>query len=187
MFTESLNHVWSRAVVEELVRCGCTRWLLSPGSRNTPLVLAADANERAECEVLIDERGAAFKALGWASATGRAAVLVCTSGTAVANYLPAVVEASRSATPLIVLSADRPVELREAGANQTIDQVGIFSSYTRWSFDLAAPRGDVPLASVLTAVDQLAYRAHRWPAGPVQLNCQFAEPLAPEPPAPGPP
>jgi len=177
--TEALNQVWSQAIVEELVRCGCTHFLLSPGSRNTPLVLAADANERADCEFLSDERGAAFKALGRAAATGRAAVLVCTSGTAVANYLPAVVEASRSATPLIVLSADRPIELRDAGANQTIDQVGIFSSFARWSFDLPAPRADVPLASVLTAVDQLVYRAHRRPAGPVQLNCQFAEPLAP--------
>jgi 2-succinyl-5-enolpyruvyl-6-hydroxy-3-cyclohexene-1-carboxylate synthase len=179
VFAGSLNQVWAAAIVEELVRCGCTRFLLSPGSRNTPLVLAADAHADTDCELLVDERGAAFKALGRAAATGRAAVLVCTSGTAVANYLPAAVEANRSAVPLIVLSADRPVELRDTGANQTIDQVGLFGRHARWSFDLPAPRADVPLASVLTAVDQLVHRAHRRPAGPVQLNCQFAEPLAP--------
>jgi len=179
VFTGSLNRIWSAAIVEEFVRSGCTRFLLSPGSRNTPLVLAADAHPRADCELLVDERAAGYKALGWGAATGRAAVLVCTSGTAVANYLPAVTEADAAAVPLIVISADRPVELRDTGANQTIDQPGLYGGRARWSFDLPAPRPDVPLASVLTAVDQLVYRAHRGPAGPVHLNCQFAEPLAP--------
>ncbi|MBC8423092.1 2-succinyl-5-enolpyruvyl-6-hydroxy-3-cyclohexene-1-carboxylic-acid synthase [bacterium] len=184
MFSGSLNQIWAAAIVEELVRNGCTRFLLSPGSRNTPLLLAADAHPRTDCELLVDERAAGYKALGLGAATGRAAVLVCTSGTAVANYLPAVTEAHHAATPLIVISADRPTELRDTGANQSIDQVGIFGGRTNGFFDLPAPRPDVPLTSVLTAVDQLVYRAHRGPAGPVHLNCQFAEPLAPSDEAP---
>lgn len=181
MESPNLNYLWAELIVEELIRCGVGKFCISPGSRNSPLVVAAAGNPRADTLVHCDERGAAFYALGFAKATGQPAALICTSGTAVANTLPAVVEAAATGVPLVVLSADRPVALRDTGANQTIDQVGIFGPYARWHFDLPAPQAAVPASAVLTTVGQLVYRARRSPAGPVQLNCQFDEPLAPRP------
>lgn len=140
-------------------------------------MLAAAANRAVKTTVHFDERGAAFYALGYAKATGKPAALISTSGTAVANACPAIVEAALSCTPMIVLSADRPVELRDTGASQTVDQVGMFGRYLRWSFDLPAPDEAVNPAFVLTTVDQACYRAIRSPSGPVQLNCMFREPL----------
>jgi len=176
----NIKYLWTDLIIEELIRCGVRKFCISPGSRHTPLVLSAAENSRAETMVHPDERGAAYYAVGYAKATGCPAALVCTSGTAVANYLPAVIEASTSSVPLIILSADRPVELRDAGANQTIDQTGIYGKYVRWSFDLPSPNSEVPAEFVLTTVDQMVYRARREPSGPVQLNCMYAEPLTPE-------
>jgi 2-succinyl-5-enolpyruvyl-6-hydroxy-3-cyclohexene-1-carboxylate synthase len=176
----NIKYLWADLIIEELTRCGVSEFCISSGSRNSPLVLAAAANSKAETVVHLDERGVAFYAIGCAKANGQPAALICTSGTAVANYLPAVIEASTSSVPLIILSADRPVELRDTGANQTVDQVGIYGKYTRWSFDLPSPSCEVPAEFVLTTVDQLAYRAKRVPSGPVQLNCMFTEPLTPE-------
>lgn len=180
MKSPNIKYLWADLIIEELTRCGVSKFCISSGSRNSPLVLAAAENSKAETVVHLDERGAAFYALGCAKANGQPAVLICTSGTAVANYLPAVIEASTSSVPLIILSADRPVELRDTGANQTIDQVGIYGKYTRWSFDFPSPSYEVSAEFVLTTVDQMVYRAKRAPAGPVQLNCMFAEPLTPE-------
>lgn len=180
MSSQNFNYLWAELVIEELVRCGVTRFCISPGSRNSPLVVAAAANPNAETIVHFDERGSAFYAVGYAKSTGVPAALICTSGTAVANYLPAVVEASMSTVPMIVVTADRPAELRNTGANQTIDQVGIYGNYVRWSFDLPAPSGNMSPEFVLTTVDELVYRAKRQPSGPVHLNCQYAEPLEPE-------
>ncbi|MCK4657053.1 MAG: 2-succinyl-5-enolpyruvyl-6-hydroxy-3-cyclohexene-1-carboxylic-acid synthase, partial [candidate division Zixibacteria bacterium] len=180
MKSPNIKYMWADLIIEELTRCGVSKFCISSGSRNSPLVLAAAENSKAETVVHLDERGAAFYALGCAKANGQPTALICTSGTAVANYLPAVIEASTSSVPLIILSADRPVELRDTGANQTIDQVGIYGKYTRWSFDLPSPSCEVPAEFVLTTVDQMVYRAKRAPAGPVQLNCMFAEPLTPE-------
>jgi 2-succinyl-5-enolpyruvyl-6-hydroxy-3-cyclohexene-1-carboxylate synthase len=172
-----LNHIWSRLIIEELVRCGVTKLCISPGSRSAPLVIAAAENRRACKVVHTDERGAAFYAMGYAKATGRPAALICTSGTAVANYFPAVIEASQSAIPLLILSSDRPAELRDARSPQTINQVRIFGDYLRWHFDLPAPGTAVSPLFLLTTVDQAVYRAVTGPAGPVQINCQFREPL----------
>lgn len=172
-----LNRIWSGLVIEELVRCGVTTLCISPGSRSTPLVIAAAENTRACTLVHTDERGAAFCAMGYAKATGRPAALICTSGTAVANYFPAVIEASQSAVPLLILSSDRPVELRDTRSPQTINQVNIFGDYLRWHFDLPAPDTAVSPSFLLTTVDQAVYRAVSRPAGPVQINCQFREPL----------
>ena len=127
-----------------------------------------------------DERGTAFFALGYARATGRPAAWITTSGTAVANGFPAVVEASVDEVPLLLLTADRPPELRATGANQAIDQVKIFGDYVRWQFDLPAPNPDVRPEAVLTTVDQAVYRTRRAPAGPVHLNCMFREPFLPD-------
>lgn len=184
-----MNHrqattLWSRLIVEELVRQGAGPFCVSPGSRSTPLTIAIARNPRARFRMFPDERSAGFYALGCARATGMPAVLVCTSGTAVANYLPAVVEASADARPMIVLSADRPFELLEAGANQTIRQQDIFGSHTRWSFQLPAPETGTPLPSLLTTVGHAVRKSLGSPAGPVHLNIPFREPLIPEPPDP---
>ncbi len=179
MKADHINLLWAKLLVEELARNGITRICIAPGSRSTPLTLAAAENGKIETVVHYDERGAAFYALGYARATGKPAAVICTSGTAVANCFPAVVEASQSCVPLIIISADRPPELLDTGALQTIDQTGIFGKYARWAFTLPTPDENIAPAFVLTTVDQACYRAQRSPAGAVHLNCLFREPLAP--------
>jgi 2-succinyl-5-enolpyruvyl-6-hydroxy-3-cyclohexene-1-carboxylate synthase len=179
--TPSANRLWAGLIVEELVRTGVEFFCVAPGSRSTPLVAALASNPKAKNLVHFDERGAAFAALGYARATGRPAAWITTSGTAVANGLPAVVEAATDAVPMILLTADRPPELRETGANQTVIQPDIFGGYARWSFDLPAPEPNLDPAMVLTTVDQAVYRARRAPKGPVHLNLMFREPFLPDP------
>ena len=176
----NINHVWARLLIEELVRSGVVFFCCAPGSRSTPLTTAVARHPQAQHVMHVDERGAAFMALGYGRAAGRAAALVTTSGTAVANALPAAVEASVDHVPLLLLTADRPPELRDTGANQTVDQVKLFGDYVRWFFDLPAPTTEIAPGVVLTTAAQAAYRARRPPAGPVHLNCMFREPLAPE-------
>ena len=130
-------------LVEELVSCGLADACVSPGSRSTPLALALRRNRDVRVHVHLDERASAFFALGLAKASGRPVALACTSGTAVAEYLPAIVEASLTRVPLLVLTADRPAELRNVGANQTIDQPGIYGRYVRSSVEAEVP-GDRP-------------------------------------------
>jgi 2-succinyl-5-enolpyruvyl-6-hydroxy-3-cyclohexene-1-carboxylate synthase len=178
--TPRVNRLWANLIVEELIRCGVEFFCVAPGSRSTPLVAALAANDKAHSLVHFDERGTAFAALGYARATGRPAAWITTSGTAVANGLPAVVEASTDGVPMILLTADRPPELRQTGANQTIDQPDIFGDFVRWRFDLPAPDPAIDPAMVLTTVDQAAYRARRGPHGPVHLNLMFREPFLPE-------
>lgn len=177
--TARLNTLWGRLLVEELARCGVTFVCVSPGSRSTPLTAAVAGSGRIASAIWLDERGAAFHALGRARATGRPAALICTSGTAVANYLPAVIEASQDGVPLVVVTADRPPELIDAGANQAIRQPGLFGDYVRWSFTLPAPDADITGRLVLSTVDQGLHRALGPPAGPVHINCMFREPLEP--------
>lgn len=179
--TARANRLWAHLIVEELVRCGVDFFCVSPGSRSTPLVAALSANPKAKPLVHFDERGSAFAALGYARATGRPAAWITTSGTAVANGFPAIVEASTDGVPMLCITADRPPELRQTGANQTIVQPNIFGDYARWSFDLPAPDLSVDPASVLTTVDQAVYRARRAPKGPVHLNTMFREPFLNEP------
>ncbi|MEE8149596.1 MAG: 2-succinyl-5-enolpyruvyl-6-hydroxy-3-cyclohexene-1-carboxylic-acid synthase, partial [candidate division Zixibacteria bacterium] len=151
------------------------------GSRSTPLVLgiAEQNNVKVETTVHFDERGAAFYALGCARATGCPAVVVCTSGTAAANFFPAIVEASADKIPLIILTADRPPELKETAANQTINQSGLYGKFVRWQFDMPCPDEKIAPEFVLTTVAQALNRALSSPPGPVHLNCMFREPLAP--------
>jgi 2-succinyl-5-enolpyruvyl-6-hydroxy-3-cyclohexene-1-carboxylate synthase len=175
----NINSLWTSVLVEELIRHGVTQFVISPGSRSTPLVVAVANHRQANSVIHFDERGAAFFALGYGRATGRPAALICTSGTAVANYLPAVVEASMDCVPMILLTADRPPELRDIGANQTIRQPGIFSTYPRWEYDLSCPSNDIPLTFLLSKIDEAVAAATQTPAGPVHLNCMFREPLAP--------
>ncbi len=175
----NINHLWSRLVIEELRRNGVDTFYISPGSRSTPLTVAAAQTEGVETYVHFDERGAAFAALGHAMGSERPAVVICTSGTAAANYLPAIVEASQSGVPLIVLTADRPPELTDTGANQAINQIGLYKNFVRWEHALPCPTTDMPAQALLTAVDQACYRAQGHDPGPVHINCAFREPLAP--------
>src|SRR5690606_22706896 len=132
---------WSRFLIETLTRCGVREAVISPGSRSTPFTAAALRCAALECHSVIDERSAAFFALGMAKVTGRPALLICTSGTAGAHYLPAVIEAEASGVPLLVLTADRPRELLECSAPQTIDQAHLFGRHVRRFTDLGSPSG----------------------------------------------
>ena len=127
----NINHLWAQLIVEELIRCGVSQFFIAPGSRSTPLVTAIARNSAAQAVVHFDERGNAFAALGYARASKKPAVWVTTSGTALANGLPAVIEASIESVPLIMLTADRPPELRQTGANQTIVQP-VLLNFWQW-------------------------------------------------------
>src|SRR3954468_11247168 len=174
-----------RAFVDELGRCGVTHAALSPGSRSTPLVFSLARDERLTCSSHLDERAGAFYGLGVAKATGRPAVLACTSGTAAANYAPAVIEAYEARVPLLVLTADRPPELRDLGAGQTIDQVKLYGRAAKWFLEV----DDAPATPArMRWLRQLACRAiHTALAGrpgPVHLNFSLREPLVLDAPLP---
>jgi 2-succinyl-5-enolpyruvyl-6-hydroxy-3-cyclohexene-1-carboxylate synthase len=166
------------AFAARLAALGVTDAVISPGSRSTPLTLCFDAQPGMRTWIQLDERSAGFFALGLGRATGRPAVLVCTSGTAAANYLPAVVEASHAGVPMIVCTADRPPELRGWGSPQTIDQVGLYGTAVRWSIDLPAPDEAGPGAATGWAEAAIASASGR-DRGPVHLNWPLREPLEP--------
>jgi 2-succinyl-5-enolpyruvyl-6-hydroxy-3-cyclohexene-1-carboxylate synthase len=177
------NTALASAFVEELARGGLRRAVISPGSRSTPLAVALWRQPEIEVTVLVDERSAAFFALGAAQASGEPVALLCTSGTALANYHPAVCEADESAIPLIVLSADRPPELRGIGAGQTIDQIKLFGSSVRWFCEVGAHEADDDglLHYRSVACRALAKARGETRPGPVHLNLPWREPLAPLP------
>ena len=152
---------------------------LSPGSRSTPLALALARDPRVRVHVHLDERSGAFFALGVAKATGRPAIVACTSGTAAAELLPAIVEASQSRVPLIVLTADRPPRLRGTGANQTIVQPELYGGYVHASYDLPVPSTAGQEAWWRQAAHEALETMAADPIGPVHLNCPFEEPLTP--------
>lgn len=173
----NFNEQWAEVLIETLVKQGATHFWISPGSRVTPLILALEKHPLAHLYVHFDERALGFHALGHAKATNLPSVIAVTSGTAVANLYPAVMEASMTHTPLILLTSDRPSELRDCSANQTVDQVNCFGSHLRWMHDLAPPSQDISINYVISSAAQ-AYLASRYPhPGPVQLNCMFREPL----------
>jgi 2-succinyl-5-enolpyruvyl-6-hydroxy-3-cyclohexene-1-carboxylate synthase len=171
----------STVLVDELVRCGLTDVVLAPGSRSAPLALAVYEHSRVRLHVRIDERSAAFLALGMAKRSGRPVAVVCTSGTAAANFHPAVVEAHESGVPLLVLTADRPPELRETGANQTIDQVKLYGSAVRWSCEVGTPDERPGMVAYWRSLVSRAWHVALDPdPGPVHLNLAFREPLIPD-------
>jgi len=168
-------------LVAELVAGGVRLFCASPGARSAPLAVAAARHPGAELVVHPDERGAAFFALGWAKAANLPTALLCTSGTAAANCLPAVVEAAMAHVPLVVLTADRPPELLRRGANQAIRQQDLFGDYPKTSVTLPCPDDPAPEAHTAGVAAHALHLAQRSPAGPVHLNCMFREPLLPEP------
>jgi 2-succinyl-5-enolpyruvyl-6-hydroxy-3-cyclohexene-1-carboxylate synthase len=177
------NTALASAFVEELARGGLRHAVVSPGSRSTPLAVALWRQPGIEVTVIVDERSAAFFALGAAQASGEPVALLCTSGTALANYHPAVCEAGESAIPLVVLSADRPPELRGIGAGQTIDQVKIFGASVRWFCEAGTHDADDDGLLHYRSVACRALAAARGETrpGPVHLNLPWREPLAPVP------
>ena len=177
------NTALASALVEELGRCGVRQAVLSPGSRSTPLAVALARDPAIELTVLVDERSAGFFALGAAQATGTPVAVLCTSGTAAANLHPAVCEADESALPLIVLTADRPPELRGIGAGQTIDQIKLYGHAVRWFCEVGNHEADdAGLLHYRYAACRAFAAAKGEPRpGPVHLNLSWREPLAPLP------
>lgn len=176
------NTLWASVFVEELRRAGIGTACVSPGSRSTPLTLALARQPGMTLYTHIDERSGAFFALGHAKATGRPVVLVCTSGTAAANFHPAVIEAAHAQVPLIVLTADRPAELRDTGAGQTMDQLKLYGGAVRWFFEVGPPEvSDRGLRHLRGLAGRAVFEATRAPAGPVHLNFPFGKPLEPIP------
>jgi len=167
-----------RAIADELHRCGVTEVCISPGSRSTPIVLGIVRAGGIRPWVILDERSAAFFALGMARQSRRPVALVCTSGTAAANYMPAIVEASLECVPLIAITADRPPELHDCHAPQTIDQTRLFGSHVRWAVDAPAPETGCDLEAYYRALACRAVSLATGPArGPVQINLPLREPL----------
>jgi len=177
----NLNFEWAYRLIDGLCSTGVTQAVISPGSRSTPLVLACDHHSQITPHVVIDERCAAFYALGLAKSSGTSVVLIATSGSAPAHWLPAVIEASHSKIPLILLTADRPPELQGTSANQTTEQNPLFSGHVRLQHNPGAPRQEQIALQGQQALGQRAAHQARWPnPGPVHLNLPFAEPLLPE-------
>jgi 2-succinyl-5-enolpyruvyl-6-hydroxy-3-cyclohexene-1-carboxylate synthase len=168
-------------LVDELTRCGLTDVVLAPGSRSAPLALALYDQSKVRLHVRIDERSASFLALGLAKRSGRPVAVVCTSGTAAANFHPAVVEAHESGVPLLVLTADRPPELLGTGANQTIDQVRLYGSAVRWSCEVGTPEERPGMVAYWRSLASRAWHVAMEPdPGPVHVNLAFREPLTPD-------
>jgi 2-succinyl-5-enolpyruvyl-6-hydroxy-3-cyclohexene-1-carboxylate synthase len=176
---ENLNALFARALVDELCAAGAREAVVSPGSRSTPLVLACAGDSRLKLRVVLDERSAAFVALGAAKASGRPALAIATSGTAGASFLPAVLEAEAARVPLVALTADRPLELHGFGAPQTMDQQHLYGTHVRFFADLGAPEPLEARLRHLRAVVALACsRALGPPRGPVHLDVPYREPLS---------
>src|SRR5215813_3621977 len=178
MSAKSLAHLHATVVVEELRRCGVEVFCLSPGARAIPLVLALEEQPAVVTKLFNDERSAAFWAQG-AAKSGALPCLVCTSGTAAANYLPAVIEAALAGTPLLVLTTDRPFELHYAKANQTLPQRDLFSPFVQAAFDIPAPEQRLFLHALLANLDQAVFEMQRT-ARPVHLNLAYRKPFVEE-------
>lgn len=178
----NLNTLWAEAFVAELALAGVRTACVSPGSRSTPLTLALARHPDMRVFTILDERSCAYFALGVSKASGMPAVAVCTSGTAAANFHPAVLEASHGEVPLIVLTADRPPEARDTGSGQTADQLKLFGTAVRWFFEVGTPElRDASLRHLRGLAARAVFTATRAPAGPVHLNFPFHKPLEPIP------
>lgn len=181
LLSQNINRIWSSLIIDEFCKNGITQFYLSPGMRNAPLVAGLvhlqKFDKKIEIILCIDERGASYRALGYSKATGKPAVLICTSGTAMANYMPAVVEAKKSNLPLIILSADRPAELTFCDDNQTIDQTKFFGDFIQGQMNLGAPTVDISPLAMTSSLSNLIHKSLFPQKGPVHFNCAFREPL----------
>lgn len=175
----SMNALWSALIIEELNRLGVEHICIAPGSRSAPLTLAAAANTSIQTHLHFDERGLGFFALGLAKATQQPVAVIVTSGTAVANLMPSVIEARQTGVPLWFLTADRPVELVDCGANQAIQQQHIFGHYPVCHYALPSPAHAIAPAWLLGCIDHAAFMQRQHP-GPVHINCPFRDPLYPQ-------
>ncbi|WP_440772812.1 2-succinyl-5-enolpyruvyl-6-hydroxy-3-cyclohexene-1-carboxylic-acid synthase [Natronorubrum sp. DTA28] len=172
--------LWGRVLVDELAKGGLEAVCIAPGSRSTPLTVAFADHPEIRVFSHLDERSASYFALGRARRTGEPTALVCTSGTAAANFHPAVMEADRARVPLLVLTADRPHELRDSGANQTVDQVGLYGDAVRWDAELPEPEAEErKVRSLRTTAARALSETDGTDPGPVHLNCPFRKPLEP--------
>lgn len=179
---KNANILWASTFVDALAESGLDAVCIAPGSRSTPLTLAFASHPGIQIYHQIDERSAAFFALGLAIATDRPVALVCTSGTATANFHPAILEAHQALVPLLVLTGDRPHELRHSGANQTVDQIKMFGDHVLWSVDMALPEPEPPdaaLLNVMTTACRAYATANGMRKGPVHINFPFRKPLEP--------
>ncbi|WP_090085046.1 2-succinyl-5-enolpyruvyl-6-hydroxy-3-cyclohexene-1-carboxylic-acid synthase [Lentibacillus persicus] len=178
--TENLTR-YTANFVDELAASGLTDVVISPGSRSTPLAMTIAEHPDLHERIVIDERSAAFFALGMAKKKQHAVAIVCSSGTAAANYFPAVIESYYSRTPLIVLTADRPHELRDTGAPQAIDQIKLYGDYPKWFHEMALPEADDPmLRYARSKASRAVHTANEGNQGPVHLNFPYREPLIPD-------
>ena len=174
------NSLWASVAVETLFRLGLETAIVCPGSRSTPLTMAFARHRKIEALPILDERSASFFALGCAKRQFRPVALVCTSGTAGANFYPAIIEAYESGVPLVVFTADRPPEMRDCGSGQTIDQQKLFGRFVKHYSELAVPEATYAMLAYLRQTLVNGWRQATLPkAGPVHFNCPFRDPLPP--------
>lgn len=173
----NMNYAWSQVMIDTLIRLGVGHFFVAPGSRSSPLAWTVAELAGDHMTVHFDERGLAFMALGHARATGKPSVIITTSGSAVANLFPAICEAAMDEVPLILLTADRPPELRGCGANQAMDQINFFGTYARWFVDMPCPAKDISPGQLIDTVAEAFAKATLGNPGPVHLNQMFREPL----------
>jgi 2-succinyl-5-enolpyruvyl-6-hydroxy-3-cyclohexene-1-carboxylate synthase len=174
---DNISHLWASVIIDQCVKSGVSHFYCCPGMRNAPLLRAINEHENAHHYSGHDERSQSYRALGFIKSSGKAAALVCTSGTAVANFLPAVIEAQKTQLPLLILSADRPGELNAVDANQTINQVEILRDYTKTFSHLSEPQENYPLEVLAGHLAHLLHQTQLIPSGPVHLNIPLREPL----------
>ncbi|MEG3939204.1 2-succinyl-5-enolpyruvyl-6-hydroxy-3-cyclohexene-1-carboxylic-acid synthase [Microcoleus sp. S36b_A3] len=176
------NTLWASIIAETLQRLKLTTAVICPGSRSAPLTIAFAQNNQIETIPILDERSASFFALGIAKKSGVPTALICTSGTAAANFFPAIIEARESRIPLLIFTADRPPELRDCHAGQAIDQVKIYGNYPNWQAELAIPSAELGMLGYLRQTVMYAIERSQFPTpGPVHLNIPFRDPLVPVP------
>ena len=174
------NTLWASILAETLQRLGLTTAVICPGSRSAPLTIAFAQNNQIETIPILDERSASFFALGIAKQSGLPVALICTSGTAAANFYPAIIEARESRIPLLIFTADRPPELRDCHAGQAIDQVKMYGNYLNWQVELAIPSAEIAMLGYLRQTIVYAWDRSQFPTpGPVHLNIPFRDPLVP--------
>src|SRR3954447_4519125 len=174
----NVQATFAATLVDEWARCGVRHAVVAPGSRSTPLAVALARDERFDVHVVLDERAAAFQALGVGLATGRAALVLTTSGTAAVELHPAMVEAHQARVPLLAVTADRPPELHHVGAPQTVEQAGLFAGAVRWALDAGVPDAQAKNSwRSMAARCVIEAAGHPSGPGPVHLNVAFREPL----------